>query len=399
MSTFDGVITEIPDISVDYFKEENYFAKAFFLSHIHSDHTEGLFEEIFVNHLKETNKYVYMSELTKLLLTPKLKPSNSDILWHIKTLSLKYSTLITENDVNVSVSLLPTGHCAGAVMFLFETNSKRILYTGDIRIENEGFMKYRRLHADYDESVVKQIDTLYLDTTFLNPVYDWFPNRAESAKKICDIIQDWLIKDKNNSTFIKLSAVCGSEQLFIAIYEKLKEKIYVHKEYEDVYSKIPEMENVYTFDGNSSRIHASQKFGCCHLCRGNKILQISPTALYWTKDKFVIDKDQQLCISEVGDYSVRVCYSCHSSYSEIKYLLKYLKPKKVVACVDHKHNDFVSTFINNYNKSSNETFDSDKEDSEPLIIEPEDESLDKCSQSSDDSLLPCTPPEKYPKLS
>lgn len=33
----------------------------------------------------------------------------------------------------LSVTAIPAGHCPGSIMLLFETDDKRILYTGDFR--------------------------------------------------------------------------------------------------------------------------------------------------------------------------------------------------------------------------------------------------------------------------
>ncbi len=42
MSTFSGIMTEFPSISVDRFDNENQKSSAFFLSHCHMDHMIGL---------------------------------------------------------------------------------------------------------------------------------------------------------------------------------------------------------------------------------------------------------------------------------------------------------------------------------------------------------------------
>lgn len=42
MSTFSGIIKEIPFISVDRFDNDNLNSKLFFLSHCHTDHMVGL---------------------------------------------------------------------------------------------------------------------------------------------------------------------------------------------------------------------------------------------------------------------------------------------------------------------------------------------------------------------
>lgn len=42
MSTFDGFLDEIENVSIDRFTEENFKSKLFFLSHCHTDHMIGL---------------------------------------------------------------------------------------------------------------------------------------------------------------------------------------------------------------------------------------------------------------------------------------------------------------------------------------------------------------------
>lgn len=37
------------------------------------------------------------------------------------------------NDLRLSVTAIPAGHCPGSVMLLFEQRDKRVLYTGDFR--------------------------------------------------------------------------------------------------------------------------------------------------------------------------------------------------------------------------------------------------------------------------
>lgn len=44
MSTFGGLVDEIPGISIDKFNGVNLNSKIFFLSHCHTDHMHGLSE-------------------------------------------------------------------------------------------------------------------------------------------------------------------------------------------------------------------------------------------------------------------------------------------------------------------------------------------------------------------
>lgn len=46
MSTFDGIVEDIPGISIDRFEYKNISSEYFFLSHCHSDHTKGLYNNL-----------------------------------------------------------------------------------------------------------------------------------------------------------------------------------------------------------------------------------------------------------------------------------------------------------------------------------------------------------------
>lgn len=66
-SSFDGKIKEIPEISVDNF--DNKSKMAYFLSHMHSDHNQGLFGRNNAERLKSNGAVIYMSEETKTILS------------------------------------------------------------------------------------------------------------------------------------------------------------------------------------------------------------------------------------------------------------------------------------------------------------------------------------------
>ena len=73
------------------------------------------------------------------------------------------------------VMAIPVNHCPGSVMFRFETlNSsgdsvtRRILYTGDFRFEDQPLTSLVGLHS---ATMLRplDIDEMYLDTTFCHP--------------------------------------------------------------------------------------------------------------------------------------------------------------------------------------------------------------------------------------
>jgi DNA cross-link repair 1B protein len=76
--------------------------------------------------------------------------------------------------VTMQVTLIDANHCPGACMFLLEGYFGTILHTGDFRFDP--------LILQHDALRNKKIDHLYLDDTFLDPIYD-FPSR------VCLLIQ------------------------------------------------------------------------------------------------------------------------------------------------------------------------------------------------------------------
>jgi hypothetical protein len=94
---------------------------------------------------------------------------------------------------------------------LFDGFGKRILYTGDIRISEEDFPKFKRLHDRGGQ--VLHLDNVYLDTTFANLDYPNFPTREESLDYIKKLIDDWLVK--GNDCKVR---ICPPGMLYNNIY-------------------------------------------------------------------------------------------------------------------------------------------------------------------------------------
>lgn len=95
--------------------------------------------------------------------------------------------------------------------FLFETDKERILYTGDFRIDIHDFTKFIKSKKSM---IQKRIDKIYLDTTFLDPDYEYFPTRYESASKVCEIIKEWLQKNSKTVINIETPGKFGATQNF-----------------------------------------------------------------------------------------------------------------------------------------------------------------------------------------
>ncbi|KAI5821344.1 hypothetical protein BZA77DRAFT_383744 [Pyronema omphalodes] len=180
MSTFKGIVSEFPGIRIDYFRGINNSVDnkmlAGFLSHIHSDHLQGL---------ESSHKpaFIYCSAATKELLV-KLQRKVHRLNLHkgvvetencqykakesiLKAIPLETPTWVEVGpEMKVRVTLFDANHCVGAVMFLIEGNGKAILYTGDMRAE-DWLIDYLARHPimlPYTTGI-KRLDKIYLDTS------------------------------------------------------------------------------------------------------------------------------------------------------------------------------------------------------------------------------------------
>jgi len=87
-----------------------------------ADHMKGLRSYVFLDHLgSEAHIYLYCSEITAHILTA--QTSFAALLHKIKALPLGVPTIVEVQDPDgsveeVTVSLIPTGHCPGAVMYV-----------------------------------------------------------------------------------------------------------------------------------------------------------------------------------------------------------------------------------------------------------------------------------------
>ncbi|KAJ8130232.1 hypothetical protein O1611_g3398 [Lasiodiplodia mahajangana] len=202
MSTFRGIISEFPDIRVDFFRRLPDFPPplACFLSHVHSDHLAGL--ESF------DGSFIYCSAATKAILL-RLEKSSVRLnyakgiledpgLQTYKHLEKKLKPLPLDTPITIEllpgrslrVTLLDANHCVGAVMFLFEGFGKAVLYTGDIRCEPRFVTAITQNPNMVEYSLGwKTLDRIYLDTSVL----DDYPlqTKAEGLRELFDKLRHY----------------------------------------------------------------------------------------------------------------------------------------------------------------------------------------------------------------
>lgn len=220
-------------------------------------------------------------------------------------------------------------------MFLFETGPSRILYTGDFRIPLKQLENIEPLVPfNQNKSILHSV---YLDTTFFKREYDEFPTQFESITAIYELIKEWIVKGPKYLIHLKLSARYGAEYVYIELARILKMKVHVNAEEYLKYKYIPQMDNSITDYPQSTQIHACYNSKICPQLENTKFVRlIKPSAMIWKQWK----RNKTLNnISRLENNIYRVCYSNHSSYSEIKDFLMYLKAQKVYFNVKPEENE------------------------------------------------------------
>ncbi|KAJ5746615.1 DNA repair metallo-beta-lactamase [Penicillium odoratum] len=237
MSTFDGIVPEFPEIQIDYFRKSPVRSAplACFLSHVHSDHLQGL--ESF------RAPFIYCSPATRELLLriekyPHRMNFQKGILesrrLHYKHLGklLRPIPLNTPTEIeltprkHVRVTLFDANHCAGAVMFLIEGAGKAILYTGDIRAESWWTNALARHPVLVPYTLgQKRLDKVYLDTTFAgasNPLRE-FPSKAEGLAELIRKVEAY----PKETVFYFRAWTFGYEDVWVALSTALNSKVHL----------------------------------------------------------------------------------------------------------------------------------------------------------------------------
>ncbi|CDW52053.1 protein artemis [Trichuris trichiura] len=338
MSSFNGIIAEYNFISVDYFCDRALQACAFFLSHFHSDHMAGLESNVFFEKLRSGGATLFMHKLTATLMLSdhrykRLEPFINS--WETNVPFLVCST----NDScakSATVTLLPGGHCIGSVMLLFEGSEGPVLYTGDERVSLFDWKSFPLLHIDGE---LKQLTSLYFDSTFCTPHTRQFPSRWEAVKAASKIAADWLKKNSENRILLKCPYQYGYEFLFCQLSKRLKQKIHVNERLLRAYETVADISDCLTDSCDETRLHAFvslergrddvENHKCCKAVHNsNTVLTLRPSVMWFAARK------NTKCVKYFTSQTVcHILYSNHSSFDEVVAMVSYLKPKSLYPCV------------------------------------------------------------------
>lgn len=184
---------------------------------------------------------------------------------------------------------------------------------------------------------VLAFDSIYIDSTFLSLRYLVFPTQRQSVDQIIALTTNWLTKNDKNVAVIRPPANYGYEFLLGRLAEYFANEIHLSSANVGDYNFIPELDGCYTACVSSkTRIHfqcaalrsnwSSKTILCCPSLHENHIRIIRPTAFKWTDWR---ENDPLFAPHEDMPETFFVCYSNHSSYTEIKQLIQFIDAKNV----------------------------------------------------------------------
>lgn len=290
--------------------------------------------------MSSKNVFLYCSETTENLLM--CNPSYSHLKNYIRSIPLEQQTIIpliddkTNKQSSICVTLLAAGHCVGSVMFLFEGPHGNVLYTGDFRLARGDVKRISFLHAN---GRIKDIKSIYIDTTFCLPKTNSLPSREQSRETIIKLIDRWFSRGPEYAVSLLCKGMYGFEYLLKEVAMNYRTKIHISDERLAMYRYLPDMTPHFTTDGRSTKIHACKwqskricdsELPCGSLVHPSvktKVMRIKPTTMWVARDTKPMpadfkryDKDKKLW---------RVVHSMHASMEEIQDLVGYLRPYHV----------------------------------------------------------------------
>ena len=299
----DGTVIEAAGVAVDYWRPRQCpWVRRYFLSHMHSDHTQGL--------TPSWRHKIYCSEVTKKLLVQMIGV-NANL---VDTIELGVPRRFDGENPQSGfvVTLLDANHCPGAVMFLFEGSFGRILHTGDFRADT-------LLFDDLKAQQIGHVDLVYLDNTYYGNNLN-FPSRDVATKQVIRIIKEY-----PNHQILIITYNLGKEQLLVNIALFFQEWIIVSEE-KFLILKILQMPNMFTTKAKRGRIRVAvakelKKQDLRIWIESMPTIAIFPTCMF--------NKENHPYKTKIWEEIFFVPYSDHSNHEEIVKFLKLIKPDRV----------------------------------------------------------------------
>jgi DNA cross-link repair 1A protein len=289
----------------------------YLLSHFHSDHYVGL--------SKSWSRKIVCSPITMRLAISKFN-IRQDLFLPVEP---GEERLVA----GVQLTALDANHCPGSLMFVLRTTSGlTILHTGDFRACAE--MESAPILWD------STVDRVYLDTTYCRPQYD-LPSQSDVIAKTVHLVGEFVAGRPGTAVLVGAYAV-GKERLFKAVAEELDARVWTGESRVAVWRCLQDRHLLDRLVG--SRAEARVQVVDSRLVTWGglgqeldrvgelftHVLGVRPTGWAHSRGEGQEGSLADVRIVTKGQLSLlEVPYSEHSSFSELKRFIKFLRIKEV----------------------------------------------------------------------
>jgi Cft2 family RNA processing exonuclease len=267
------------------------------ITHYHSDHLRGL-------ESAGDRARIICSDITARLLRTldKVPQECIQVLWEGQEIE------VPATGGTARVRALHANHCPGALMFHIESGGRRLLYTGDFRLDDVTRAQARALAGP---------DVLYVDSTYADRRYR-FPPQAEAIAQVLK-----LIHEKRDASEILLAVyTIGKTNIIKAVVAEFGAPVYAAAKMHRAYCAMG-MDRLVTNNKDATRFRAySRSYFENYFCMSRR---------YGSKDVAVIIPTGWALDVEHRDPAYHyVPYSEHCDYAELEEFKALVRAKEVV---------------------------------------------------------------------
>ncbi|XP_057983358.1 DNA cross-link repair protein SNM1 [Malania oleifera] len=294
---------------------------AYFLTHFHSDHYGGLTKGW-------SHGPIYCTLLTARLI--RMCVSVNPLFIHPLEFNVEHVVQ------GIKVTMLEANHCPGAALILFRLpNGQNHLHTGDFRA-------CKAMQA-YPVLVNQRVNVLYLDTTYCNPKYK-FPSKEDVLSFVVRVTANFLKKQPKTLVIVGAYSI-GKECVYLSISEALGVKIYVNASRKRILQSFgwPALSESLCSDGKDSLLHVLpisflrfeylKQYLKTYADQYTMVLAFRPTG--WTYSEAIGNQLDLIKPNSRGNITIYgVPYSEHSSFTELREFVQFLKPDRIIPTVN-----------------------------------------------------------------